>query len=219
MSAATLRHWRLQPSYQRRDAWWPAPHITHRPKYMKQRYGGFHHWLLSSRFSSLFVSISSLFTSTHVATEQNSRSADQLWSRWSDLWSLGLVLVEICTLRDAWFDYCLERARTADEVVANVADPNATNFDLGLPNDVPGMSECCIRLPVIVSRLVTHVCVISTRFPCDGRSIAYRDSHVYAAQSNGARSSGRHCAHPRGGCAGGTRIFLDYCHQDDCVCC
>ncbi len=59
------------------------------------------------------------------------------------MWSLGLVLVEISTLRDAWFDHHLQRARTADEVVANVADPNATNFDLGLPNDVPGMTACC----------------------------------------------------------------------------
>ena len=77
------------------------------------------------------------------------------------MWSLGLVLVEISTLRDAWFDHRLERARTADEVVANVADPDAANFDLGLPNDVPGMSECCMGLFVVVPRFVTHVCDIN----------------------------------------------------------
>jgi hypothetical protein len=67
------------------------------------------------------------------------------------LWSLGCVFVEIATFHDVWFDHHLQRARTADEVIANVADPKAVNFDFGLPNDVPGMSSCCLLSRFFVS--------------------------------------------------------------------
>ncbi len=81
-----------------------------------------------------------------------------------------------------WFDHHLQRARTADEVIANVADPRAVNFDFGLPNDVPGKSECCIGLVSVSRYYVSLIGVLL--FDVDAFTEALRAAIYMCTQRN-----------------------------------
>ena len=99
--------------------------------------------------------------------------------------------MEIATFHDVWFDHHLQRARTADEVIANVADPKAVNFDFGLPNEVPGMSACCIELISVSRYFVSLIGVL--RFDVDASTEALRAA-IYMCTRRNPMARGRAAA-------------------------